>query len=170
VNELECCLKKVVTKTCGVIPYVVNQSILRPVQSFQQFLLCATVQCKFSSPQRQKFVSKQLVGLTGRTIKRRHREAGTQINIYVFSGMEPDIPVLDRSKSVDFLKLFISMESDNTYELRPPAGLLLIPQTSMGSHGGMILTGETEELGENLFRCHFVHHMYCHGREPGHPR
>jgi hypothetical protein len=28
------------------------------------------------------------------------------------------------------------------------------------SHGGMILTGENEELRENLFQCHFVHHKY----------
>jgi hypothetical protein len=28
----------------------------------------------------------------------------------------------------------------------------------MESHGGMILIGKTEELGENLSQCHFVHH------------
>jgi hypothetical protein len=36
-------------------------------------------------------------------------------------------------------------------KLRPPTGLLLIPKIkymSIDSHGGMILTGEREELGE----------------------
>jgi hypothetical protein len=28
----------------------------------------------------------------------------------------------------------------------------------MQSHGGMILTGESEELGQNLSQYHFVHH------------
>jgi hypothetical protein len=28
----------------------------------------------------------------------------------------------------------------------------------MENDGVMILTGETEELGENLSQCHFVHH------------
>jgi hypothetical protein len=28
----------------------------------------------------------------------------------------------------------------------------------MESDGGMILTGETEELGENVPHCHFGHH------------
>jgi hypothetical protein len=29
---------------------------------------------------------------------------------------------------------------------------------NMENHGGMTLTGETEELGKNLSQCHFVHH------------
>jgi hypothetical protein len=29
---------------------------------------------------------------------------------------------------------------------------------SMESYGEMILTGKTEELGEKLSQCHFIHH------------
>jgi hypothetical protein len=29
---------------------------------------------------------------------------------------------------------------------------------SFDSDGGMILTGKTEELGEKLSQCHFIHH------------
>jgi hypothetical protein len=31
---------------------------------------------------------------------------------------------------------------------------------SLEGDGGMILTGETEELRENLYQCHFVHHKF----------
>jgi len=44
---------------------------------------------------------------------------------------------------------------------------------SMESHGGMILTGETKELGENPSQCHFVHHKFhmdWTGPELGSPR
>jgi hypothetical protein len=52
------------------------------------------------------------------------------------------------------------MGRDHVSELWPPTGLLFIPaDDDMESHGGMmILTRETEELGEILSECHFVHH------------
>jgi hypothetical protein len=45
--------------------------------------------------------------------------------------------------------LFVLMRWDYVSELRPPKGLLFIPQVmSRMSHGGTILAEETEELGE----------------------
>jgi hypothetical protein len=40
---------------------------------------------------------------------------------------------------------------------------------SIEIHGGMILTGKTEELEKHLSQCHFVHyksHMDWPGRKP----
>jgi hypothetical protein len=44
---------------------------------------------------------------------------------------------------------FMSMGRDYVSELQPPTGILLITHMiCMENHGGMILKGETEELGE----------------------
>jgi hypothetical protein len=58
----------------------------------------------------------------------------------------------------------MSMRCVYVSELWSPAGLLLTPTLYMSveSHGGMILTGETEERRENnLFHCQFVYHKLC---------
>jgi hypothetical protein len=56
---------------------------------------------------------------------------------------------------VDGVRLYLQIEVTNGSIVHPPDNI-----TWVWSPGGMILTGKTEELGENLSQCHFVHHKY----------
>jgi hypothetical protein len=67
--------------------------------------------------------------------------------------------------------MFMSMRQPMSLNCRHQRVYCSSPRWYMSteSHSGMILTGETEELGENLSQCHFFHrkyHMDWPGSEP----
>jgi hypothetical protein len=51
-------------------------------------------------------------------------------------------------KAQTMFTLLMSMGWDYVSELRSPTDLSFIPHMTRGSHGGMILTGQTEDIGD----------------------
>jgi hypothetical protein len=70
------------------------------------------------------------------------------------------------TQPIRLLLLFKLVVWGNVCELRPPVGLLFYPYRqcmSMENHGRMIITGETEELGEKSVPLPLYPHQVPHG-------